>query len=550
MKRLIIPVLTILFLATGCLKETFPTTTATEEMLAQSADALAGMLNGIPAQMVTPYFSYGTRNSNDYDFSYPSLMIILDTVAGELVLNGKDNYDWFLYWMRNVSDIGETSGPASIPWTDYYKYIRTCNNLVSIIGYEPERESSQVILGQALAYRAFFYLNLARMYEFKTPIDPQVKSTYVPENDITGLTVPIVKENMGNDQTRNNPRATVAETYDFIFSDLDKAEELLSGKTVSGKVHPDLAVVYGLQARAWLERGSAGEAGAFDKAAEYAQRAITAFGGSPLAQDQWENPTTGFNNYLANSNSWMWYVPVDTDHVHNLGSFVSHMTNEETWTSYGWSSARGINRTVYNAIPDTDWRKHSWLDPRGENYYGYKLNRDVSGEQNSTEKGLPSYASLKFRPADGNYSDYKTGGAVDLPLMRVEEMFLIRAEALAMAGDLSGGKQVLTTLISTRNPEYSCEGIASAADFQKEVFFQKRVELWGEGLIYYDCKRLGTGIHTGYAGTNALARYRYDVDGVSPSWNFVIPRRELLGNPALQGYNNPNPANTLTLWTE
>ena len=550
MKRLIYTLLPLLFLATGCLKENFPTTTATEEMISQSPEALAGMLNGIPAQMVTPYFCYGSRNSNDYDFSYPSLMIILDTVAGELVLNGRDNYDWFLYWMRNVSDIGETSGPASVPWTDYYKYIRSCNNIVSIIGYAPERESSQVILGQTLAYRAFFYLNLTRMYEFKAPTDPTVKSTYKPQNDITGLAVPIVKENMGNEETRSNPRATVEGCYAFIFSDLDKAEEMLTGKTVAGRVHPDLAVVYGLKARAWLERGSAGVEGAYDKAAEYALRAITAFGGSPLTREQWENPTTGFNNYLANSNSWMWYVPVDTDHVHNLGSFVSNMANEETWTSYGWSSARGLNRSVYESIPDTDWRKNAWLHPRGEFHYAYQTNRNVFGEQNSTEKGLPAYASLKFRPAGGNYSDYKSGGAIDIPLMRVEEMHLIRAEALAMAGDLAGGKQVLTQLMTTRNPSYSCEAIGSAGDFQKEVFFQKRVELWGEGLIYYDCKRLGTGIRLGYAGTNALARYRYNVEGVAPTWNFVIPRQELLGNPAIQGYNNPNPANTMTLWTE
>ena len=69
MKRLIYTLLPLLFLATGCLKENFPTTTATEEMISQSPEALAGMLNGIPAQMVTPYFSYGSRSSNDYDFS-------------------------------------------------------------------------------------------------------------------------------------------------------------------------------------------------------------------------------------------------------------------------------------------------------------------------------------------------------------------------------------------------------------------------------------------------------------------------------------------------
>ena len=246
----------------------------------------------------------------------------------------------------------------------------------------------------------------------------------------------------------------------------------------------------------------------------------------------------------------MWYVPVDVDHVHNLGNFVSHMSNEETWTSYGWSSARGINKTVYDRIPDTDWRKHSWIDPLYNRYYAYKVNRAIDGEQNSTEKGLPPYANLKFRPAGGDCAGYKEGGAVDVPLMRMEEMYLIRAEALAMAGDLAGGKQALVSLVSTRNPQYSCDDIATAADFQQEVFFQKRVELWGEGLIFFDCKRLGTGFRLGFSGTNALAKYRYNVEGISPTWNFVIPRAEIQGNPVLQGYNNPDPSNTLTIWTE
>ena len=542
--------LSVLLTVTGCLKEILPDTYATDDQLAQSADALDGILNGIPAQMVTPYFSNGSRSSNDFDFSYPALMVMWDTIAGELVLNGRDNYDWFMYWGRNNLGLGPDSGQvALLPWKATYKYIRTCNNLVGIIGYEPENAHIQEILGQALAYRALFYLNLARMYEFKPVTDPSVSSSYQADPAILGLTVPLVLENMGVEQTRNNPRASVEEIYRQIFSDLDKAEEMLLDKGASDKVFPDLAVVYGIKARAYLERGSAGEEGAFAKAAEYAGLAISAFGGSPLTQDQWENPITGFNDYLANSNSWMWYVPVDPDHVHNLGSFVSHMSNEETWTSYGWNSARGINREVYDRLPDSDWRKHAWIDPRYNFYYNYRVNRAIDGVINSTEKGLPPYANLKFRPAGGEYSAYMEGGAVDIPLMRVEEMYLIRAEALAMSGDLPGGKAALTQLMLTRNPAFSCEDIASATEFQQEVFFHKRVELWGEGLIYFDCKRLATGIHLGYAGTNALDKYRYNVTGISPAWNFVIPHSELLGNPPLQDTNNPDPTNVLTLWT-
>ena len=341
-RRYILAFAAALLAATGCLREDIPTTVATEQMLAESDEALQGMLNGIPAQMVTPYFSRnGTRNSNDYDFSYPGLMIMFDTLAGELVLNGKDNYDWFMYWIRNVYSIGEGSDIASVPWVTLYKYIRTCNNLVSIIGYKPDRDASQTILGQALAYRAFCYLNLARMYEFKPVTDPSVSASYRSDKDLSGQTVPIVVEEMGVDQARNNPRASVEEIYAQIFSDLDKAEEMLADKGKGNGVFPDIAVVYGLKARAWLERGSAGVSGAFDNAAEYALRALTAFGGSPLTQEQWESPTAGFNNYTANSNI-----------ITSNGGFLPHMEGQFVYLG-GWKKIRLVsseNRAVISEI--------------------------------------------------------------------------------------------------------------------------------------------------------------------------------------------------------
>ena len=529
-------------LFTGCIKETMPTSIATAEQVAASPSALEASVRGIPAIMATADLG-GTGYA--FDMGYPGLMIMLDSVTGELVDTGNTGYDWYSYWSQPIASLGELYVLSSVPWRTLYVMVKAANDVIGAINPEEASETQLKYLGQAYAYRALFYLNLVRMYEYKAPTDPNVDASYKPEGNIAGLAVPIVTEKTTQEEARNNPRATVDKVYELIFSDLDAAESYLEGTKSACDILPSLAVVYGLKARAYLERGSAGVEGAFASAAEYARKGIDAFGGSPLTQSQWEDPTNGFNNAGANNNSWMWYVHYDSENIGNLTTFVAHMAPEETWTSYGWSVGRGINKSLYEKINDTDFRKHSWIDPDKKNYYDYKVNRDVFGKT----KTLQPYCNLKFRPAQGNCDTWKTGGASEVPLMRVEELMLIEAEGLGMSGNLPGGIAALEKLIQTRDPEYACTA-ANAFTFQREVYLQKRIELWGEGLIYFDAKRLQAGMRNGYLGTNVQEGYRFTVTGVAPAWNFVIPRPEINANPALDGLNNPDPTNVVLEWTE
>ena len=73
-------------------------------------------------------------------------------------------------------------------------------------------------------------------------------------------------------------------------------------------------------------------------------------------------------------------------------------------------------------------------------------------------------------------------------------MYLILAEAQAMGGNASQGKTTLENFVKTyRDPQYSCEG-SSDKEIQDEVWIQRRIELWGEGLAYFDLLRLRKGI--------------------------------------------------------
>ena len=74
---------------------------------------------------------------------------------------------------------------------------------------------------------------------------------------------------------------------------------------------------------------------------------------------------------------------------------------------------------------------------------------------------------------------------------------------------------------------------------------QKRVEFWGEGINFFDAKRLGLGVDRGWQGIG-YSRYQgtYDIDGIAFFWTIPFPTAEEDGNPALQGYNNPYMYNT------
>ena len=126
----------------------------------------------------------------------------------------------------------------------------------------------------------------------------------------------------------------------------------------------------------------------------------------------------------------------------------------------------------------------------------------------------------------------------------------IEMEATAHS-NLAAAKQLLENFMDTRvlDGSYSC----SASDLETyldEMLFQKRVEFWGEGVLFFDYKRLGNGITRGYPGTNESAIYALNSVGPSPQWNIVVTNAEFQYNSAIgTSTNNPDPSGLLTLWT-
>ena len=527
----------------SCIEETFPTSGATAEQVGQSPAALEAMVNAIPTALIL----YGQNYEEAWDHGYPAVMTTLTHMSGDLVIGGEDGYNWFRYWTQNVG-LSEEYIPGYQFWYNYYSWIKGCNDVISSLRSVPVESmgpQQRAFLGIALTYRAQFYLDLVRLFEPKEATDPVVKNYTIPE-EIKGLSCVIVSENTSEADAANNPRATVEEVYNtVIIPCLLEAEELLAGYQRTVMTMPDVSVVYGVLARAYLERGYAGEAGAYALAAEYARKAINC-GYTPLTQEQWEDPTFGFNSATSN-NAWMWCLSQTQDQVHNLYSFLAHMSIEENWTNYGKTVGRSINSHLYNSIANDDFRKHSWLDPAFFDFYNYKSCRPDAKtfflEKYSGTDATKEYGAIKFRPGQGDYQTYSVGNAIDFPLMRVEEMYLIEAEAVG-AQNLEQGKQLLTSFMTSfRQPTYFCKS-TDLQDFQEDVAKQARVEFWGEGIPFWYKKRLGLGIHLANSNCRFDA-HRFELNGVAPWWNIVLPRFENQNNTAVMGFNNPDPTDTV-----
>lgn len=527
---------------TSCIEETEPTQYATQDQAERSSSATKAQAMAIPAQFGAMDDDYVDKYTWHAAFGYPAMMIIRDIMGNDMGFP-TSSYASHFYRFGSCQNLGGQYIYAAYIWTYYYKLIQTANSVISVV--KPETASSDQLgyLGAAYAVRALAYLDIARMYEFLP--NEMTTSINADGNDVAGLTVPIVTPTMTEQEARNNPRATKAEMVAFIQSDIANAKTYISH--ISDRMNrtlPDLACVYGLEARLdlWTENYTA--------AATAAQNAISAAGMSPLSEAVALDKATGMNS----PSQFMWCVNLvkESNAVQSgIVNFTSWMSNQTTFGYTGAATGQYMicDKKFYDRISNSDWRKKWWQAPEGSSLRDQSEKNHIEYLTAEDQEGLPAYAAIKFRPGQGNTEDYNVGTAVAIPLMRVEEMYLIKAEAEAHSNP-STGLATLTDFMKTyRNPSYSSVA-ASEADVIDEIIFQKRVELWGEGQIFFDYKRLNMSVNRGYTGTPFFNLLRLNTNG-RPAWmNLVISVSEYQDNQAVNHWNNPDPSDLYTPWTE
>ena len=491
-------------------------------------DRISSELNGLKTGLYS-HTNLLTDYNNHMDYGFPAACMIYETAGQDLLtLNDQTGYNKFISSQR-LLDRNITSTFNAFLWKLYYKHMKTANDILKAIPADATDAALKKYRGQALASRAFDYLQLIQTYQL----------TYIGHETANG--VPLVLETTSDTELMNNPRASVQQVYSRIMEDLDEAITLLTGASArADKAEISVEVAYGLRARANLLMGK-WSAAASDAAKAYGTSA-------PYSIADVSQPTF----YNATDNSWIWGIVVTTEDYLAKTGIVNWPSNLCSLTGMGYTTAasatdvayRLINKNLWAKIPETDVRKGWWVDEDlhspvldnglGEDYAYYWANGMFNG--GTFPSKFSPYTNVKVGPDNGTFAD--TDNAQDWPLMRVEEMKLIEAEALGR-DNLATGKQKLEEFVRQyRDPSYTCTA-GSLDAFIDEVWFQRRVELWGEGFALFDILRLKKPIIRQGANYPINSTFA-EIAAEAPIMIYRIPEAETSVNSAItEADNNP-----------
>ena len=471
-----------------------------------------------------PQKMYSTPD--DWEF----LMInFCNDLEGADALIPDSGYNWF-------SVCGELSSRNANYRNPYIRYRAPYNMIADvntfIAGYpidvdDPNSENYSAdainLIAQTKVLRAWSYMLLATSYQFNYQIAGDKPC------------VPLVTETFDGDYSQN-PRATVKEVYDQIIADLDYAVEHLEGASRSTKAYIDGNVAHGMRARAFLAMGE------WQKA--YDDAVAAASGYTPASIADVSKPYF----YDISEPNWIWGYDMTTDMAMN-GRYSTTTSWLRSFSNWGYAPAcqcyTCINKMLWNKIPSSDVRKGWWVDENlesplldGLKWPGFD---DVANADDGSDKlAFLAYTNVKF----GVNTMATTSNDEDMPLMRVEEMILIQAECQANLGNSSKATEILTNFVKTyRDPAYDVNG--RGLSLLNEIWFQRRVELWGEGFYVPDMRRLNKPL-VRFLGTddstNMPTNFRFNM-AADDAWNLLrFPQGEMNTNFAIvdnEGSNQP-----------
>lgn len=498
--KISIAALSGVMLLASCSKDymnTTPTSSTATPTIFESTENAALAINGICKLMTRQYLGSQGFNGEGtvkmYTGEYPGDNCFVNLPGWSSVINGTmhDNkttiynyYNWYYYYML----IGNANAIIL--------------NIDDAKGAEAER---QFIKAQALSFRAYSYMMLLQIYS--------VRWSDSNNGSADGVVLRL------DTSTDEMPLSTMADCYKQIYDDLDEAIRLYteSGLAPDSKDNysPNIDMAYATYARAALNRQD--YATALDKA-------VKARENHPLmSNDEYKS---GFNTP---NKEWIWSCYGSADETLFYYSYFANMAYNSS-ASMVRNYPRCINKDVYDRIPETDIRRGMFLDPKD---YTYTKSTGVAGKEltayaRTLYPGIYStakvYAYMQFK-----VSSTTQPGVGHLNNFRSAEMYLIEAEANYFLKNEKAAQASLNALTrdSGRDKEYNCTATGTA--LLDEIKLYRKIELFGEGLNWFDLKRWGdslnrTSTEKGGNYITALAVSYSPQD--RNNWTWVIPSKE------------------------
>ena len=389
-----------------------------------------------------------------------------DMITGTVKVSGLQNTVFEELQMLNKTMSGQSNQIVQVTWQVSYEAIGIVNRVLEYLPKVNDADMTddirQRIEGEAKFIRGIVFFELTRLYGFN------VKGQ-------GPLAVPVFTEPLGPFDTP--PRATIDQAYTQIIADLEDAASLLKDKNTSGRATD-------LSAEAYLSRVYFYQEN-WPKVIEAADYVIDQFSGKAnggLADDVLDCFGTG------------------TPPAEVLFAVLSSGTDDASGT------LRGYYRLASNAKFSLDG---SYLGKIGANV--------IAGDDDARARVDHTFINLEGKV-------YTTKCDIEyhnIPVMRLAEVYLNRAEARVNTGDGSGAADDLN-VVRNRSGVSDITGSADLGDCESE----RTIELYLEGDYYHNMKRLEK---TNFAKDISGNRYNWDDVRIV----FPIPKSQLDVNPNL-----------------
>nr|WP_311521630.1 RagB/SusD family nutrient uptake outer membrane protein [uncultured Porphyromonas sp.] len=516
MKKYVYIIAAILGLvSSSCSKDfldTAPTDAIGKSTIANSTDGLYGLLNGIHNTMYL--FDYWTvmENPQGFGIGYGCLMYKLDYLGDDFINTQPAIYMGLHRYQDHTNPRGEINERA---WLFNYEIISHANLLIKLAEENKELtvEDKNVLLGEGYTFRAMAYHMLVQLFGKR----------YVKGGANDGLAVPL---RLDSDNIDPKARATVSDVYKQIDSDIAKGlEHLKDAPAPKGKNAISYSAACGIAAKIALTKYD------YATAEKYATEAINK---TSAKLQVGKALLDGFNN--VDASEWIWGYAQASDQSMGYWGYMAHVSyNFKAWQIEGTKFA--INRDIYDKMGPDDARR-GWFVCIDQ---GDQIPADANKEL-FNNKWEYTGQQIKFRAAGATNSD----GAMNI--MRLSELYYIKAEAEARQGKDANAQKTLQAIMITRDPEYNASQF-TGQELIDEVMRNKRIDHWGEGLRFFDIKRLGIVFDRSKASNY---KYLKDTDKENffkrnsgpnaqmipktvddPAWEFAIPYDEIKSDPEL-----------------
>ncbi|SKA43098.1 SusD family protein [Chitinophaga eiseniae] len=466
-------------LVTGCSKDFLHQDPAAATETRHAIKDLAGLraaINGV----------YSLMQNENY---YGRTMLLLPDLRGDNEYISVLNSNRY----RNLDQYIVTANDTYITdtWNQLYAVVANANMVIQkgpAVALAPsvaDSTEAMQIVAEAYAVRGLVFFDIARLYAQAYNYTPDASHMGIPLAIFTDI-----------EEVQSPSRSSVKDTYAQIIRDLRQSIRLFSDSRStafsSGRINA--YSVKALLARVLLYKG------------DWEGAEITA--GQVISSGKYELLPTdkAVSDFNQAGNSETIFEVINTSVDNRSTDALSAMFNQ---TAYGDVLATDDLRNVYN---EKDVR------------LGF-IKRDKRAGNGGEN---PANIITKYKDV--------TTFAESIKVMRLAELYLIRAEALGRLGREGDARQALNSIVLRANPG-TAPVTASGKALLDAIALERRKELAFEGHRLFDLARTGTPFVKFLASDRTIS-----VALPGPKIILPIPQRELDANPNIrhqqnEGYN-------------